>query len=117
MIVLGVIGSAITLLFGLWSAAQPTTIANAVGIQLTEPRSRAEFRIAFGGFFTGMGLAGLLLQTPDAFLVLGLAWLGGGVLRLLSIVLDKPELDAGFFGFFASEVIVGGMLILPWLMQ
>lgn len=113
MEILKLIGAILTLIYGIVATVRPEAVANASSMKLEGKRGRAEMRIAQGGFFTGMGLWALLLQEPEAYAVLGAAWLGGGIVRVLSYFLDQPKLDNVFIGLGILELAVGLILIIP----
>ncbi|MFO6463607.1 DUF4345 family protein [uncultured Jannaschia sp.] len=65
----------------------------------------SEVRAASGALFVVAGIGALLLWTPAAFAMLGFIWLGGGVGRLTSLVLDgRTSLK---WKFFAAELVIG----------
>ena len=115
--ILALAGAGFLFLFGLWATFQPNVVADAIETDLDSHRSRAEFRVTFGGIFSGMGLAALLLRSPEAFLVLGFASFAGAIVRIVSIWLDKPAVNASYLGFLASEIVTGVILVLPWILR
>jgi len=107
---LPLIGAAITVAFGLLGLFLPGAAAGLVGIEPKPGIGRSEVRATYGGLFVGVGLACLWLQSTEAFLVAGGAWLGAAGARALAIAVDR-EPSAGNFGGLAVEAVVGGMLL------
>jgi len=108
--------------FGVYVVLYPETIARYSHFSVDNARGRAEIRIAMGGFFIGMGVGALLLGSLAnldngniAYQVVGFAWLGGGITRLLNLTLEDTQeiVDASFWGLLASELMPGLILILP----
>ena len=65
----------------------------------------SEVRASAGALFVGLGVGAVLVGTPDAYAILGAAWMGAAVGRVTSIILDGPTPKK--WGFFISEVVVG----------
>lgn len=111
--VLDMLAGLINIGFGVFSLFQPDAVAAASGFKLSK-RGTAELRIAFGGYFIGMGLAVILLSDPVASRAIGMAWLMAGVIRLVEYIYGKRAaiVDTSFYVFGAFEVIIGVVLIL-----
>lgn len=107
---LPLIGAVITVGFGLLGLFFPLAAAGLVGIEPKPGIGRSEVRATYGGLFIGVGLACLWLQSTEAFLVAGGAWLGAAVARAFAMVVER-EPSAGNFGGLAVEGVVGGMLM------
>src|SRR5262245_9793508 len=109
--VLHLIGALALLVYGVGSLFLPRRIAPFIAQTLDSPRGVAEFRILNGGFMTGLSIAALLANQPVGYALLGIAWLGAAASRLLSMVLDRPALNASFIGYLISEVVLGMFLL------
>lgn len=48
----------------------------------------SEIRASVGALFVGMGIGALIMNSADAYLMLGFCWCGAAIGRLTSIVLD-----------------------------
>lgn len=71
----------------------PNLIAENSGFTLKGALGRAETRIAFGGYFIGMGVAALILNEQAAYQVVGAGWLTAGVIRVINLFMeDRLEL-------------------------
>jgi len=65
----------------------------------------SEVRASAGALFVGLGVGVVLVGTPDAYAILGAAWMGAAVGRVTSIILDGPTPKK--WGFFICELVVG----------
>jgi hypothetical protein len=110
--ILLILAALINIGFGLASYFAPEPIAKATGFQLIGERGTSELRIAFGGYFIGMGVALLVLNDPQASAAIGIAWAGAAVTRLVELVVrDRAALlNRSFWIIWATEVITAAML-------
>lgn len=115
-----IIAALLNIGFGVYAMLQTEEIAKASRLVVDSARGRTELRVTMAGYFIGMGvgaiLLGSLLQTENAaYQVIGLAWLGGAVIRLLNIVLeDRGEIiDTSFWLLMGIELAVGIILVIP----
>lgn len=102
--------------FGLATVWKPELIARGTHVTLMGARGTAEFRVAFGGYFIGMGLALLLLSEPEAAAAIGIAWAGAAVMRGVEVVrafaTDTTRIfNRAFFIIWASEIITAALLL------
>ncbi len=107
---LATLGALITVALGLLGALAPATVARLVGVQPVGGVGLSEVRATYGGLFLGLGGACLVLQSPVAWLVAGIAWVGAALMRLPSLVLDKGSYPKALGGF-ALELTVGLLLL------
>jgi len=70
----------------------------------------SEIRAANGALFVGLGVAALAIYTPIAFAMVGFAYLGAGVGRLSSLILDN-SIQKTSVTFFAAEAALASWLI------
>jgi hypothetical protein len=105
---LATLGALITVALGLLGALAPAAAARLVGVQPVGGVS--EIRATYGGLFLGLGGACLVLQSPVAWLVAGIAWVGAALMRLPSLLLDKGSYPKALGGF-ALELTVGLLLL------
>lgn len=113
MDILQYIAAVINIAFGIFTLVQPETVAKASSFSLIGERGVAEMRIAFGGYFVGMGIAIIALNDPEASAAIGMAWLAAASVRLVTLALhDRAALlDASFFIIWASEIFTGAILV------
>lgn len=65
----------------------------------------SEVRAASGALFIGLGVGAVYFSTPEAYAMVGAAWLGAAVGRTTSIIVDGQT--AKKWGFLACEAVVG----------
>ncbi|WP_136441566.1 DUF4345 family protein [Pacificoceanicola onchidii] len=115
------INSAIALLtiaLGLFGFLAPRYTAEALDFKLADTTmGLSELRASAGGLFVIMGLACLITGASGAYAMLGVAYAGAALGRLLSIVLDKPPLRKATL-WFAFEALPACWLLAanpgPW---
>jgi hypothetical protein len=103
------LGALLTVALGLLGLLAPLQAGHMVGLKPEGPRGLSELRATYGGLFTGLGLACLVLQAPVAYAVAACAWLGAALARLASMALDRNPswLNAGGV---ALELLIGLLL-------
>lgn len=108
------IGVVMNIGFGAFSVYRPVLVANASHMTLNDDRGVAEMRIAFGGFFLGMGAALLIYWgNPEVAAAIGLSWLGAALIRAGELAFNgsKGILDNSFWVIWASEIGTGIILL------
>ncbi len=108
------IGVVMNVGFGVFSIWKPHTVARASHITLDDDRGVAEMRIAFGGFFVGMGAALVIYwDVPEVGAAIGLAWLGAGLIRAGELAFNgkKGIVDNAFWVIWAGEIGTGLILL------
>ena len=71
----------------------------------------SELRASAGGLFVALGLLALLSGAPWAYGMTGVAYLGAGTGRIVSILADKPPQPKAWI-FFACEAGFGAWLVI-----
>lgn len=74
-----------------------TTITTTMGL--------SEIRAASGALFMGLGIGALWFGTPEAYAMIGAAWLGAAIGRATSIIVDGATPKK--WGFLVTELAVG----------
>lgn len=100
--------------FGAATVWRPQAIAAGSHFALKGARGTSEMRIAFGGYFIGMGVALLLLNDPQASAAIGIAWAGAAIMRGVELVISDREqiLDRAFWIIWAVEISTTAMLLV-----
>lgn len=90
MSVFAIIGALVTLIlcsYGLLYPKQQTEQAN-IGLRLETPVAVSELRATYGAM-VAISAAVLISQSETVALVLGIAWIGSFIGRMISLALDK----------------------------
>ena len=118
---LGYLAAILTLALGLVGFLGPIWIAELLGFRAAqlEPRGLSEIRATYGGLFIVMGAVMLwaIAVRPRGIPYLRFAsflWLGAGVGRLLSMIIDGVITPMNFAGL-GLEVVVGVCALLASL--
>jgi len=101
---------------GVLGILAPRRALKLVGLQL-DPEARhaiSEVRATFGGLFLAMSVAAIVLDAPLAYAAVGAGWLGAGVVRLGSIILERIATPQNF-GATLFESGLGALLLLKLL--
>lgn len=96
---------------GILSLLRPQSITGFIGLQAPGPRGLSELRGIFGGLFIGVGLAALLLNSRDAYQVVGIGYLAIAVARTISIVYDRSYDQSNLISA-VTEWVSGIILLL-----
>jgi hypothetical protein len=105
------IGAVISILAGCLGLIWPRQVSAVIGLQLPGPLGISEFRATYGGLFIGAGVATLLIGSREAALVLGAAWGGAFVARVISVVVDRSRSKENLAGL-VIEGVVAALLVL-----
>jgi len=88
---LNTLAALLTIGFGLFGFLAPRYTASALDLAPTDSTmGLSEMRASVGGLFVAAGVAALWLDAPLAFAMIGFAFLGAALGRVLSLILDKP---------------------------
>jgi hypothetical protein len=98
------------ILFGLYALLRPYGAAAIAHLKADDATGTAEIRISFGGLSLMMGIAPLVLNDPVAYQVVGIIFLGAFVIRLITIVVDHPQIERPFIVTGLFELIIGLIL-------
>jgi hypothetical protein len=109
--ILKIIAAIATILTGLFSLIRPLAVQGFTGLRADGPRGISEIRAVLGGFFIALGLAPLLLADPVAYRMLGIAYIGVGAVRAVSIVADRSYEQSNLISLLV-EVVFGVILVL-----
>ena len=101
-----------TILTGLVSLINPLGVQGFTGLTAPGGRGITEIRSILGGLFIGLGVAVFLLGTRETYQMLGIMYLAIGVVRIVSIFLDKSSVQSNWISV-AVEIIFGIILVIP----
>lgn len=103
--VIGTIGT------GLVSLLAPHSVFGFTGLNAPGPRGITEIRSILGGVFIGLGVAVFLLGTRQVYQMLGITYLAIGVVRAVSIVMDRSFEQSNIISLVV-EILFGILLVL-----
>jgi len=99
-----------TIITGLVSLIRPRSVQNFTGLRAEGGRGITEIRAVLGGFFIALGAAPLILGAAAAYDMLGIAYLVVGVVRTISMFVDKSVEKSNIISI-AVEIIFGLVLV------
>ena len=102
---------ALTAASGIMGFFVPPSWLRFTGLRYEDKRGLTELRVTFGGFALGMGLAPILLNTPEAYHVAGYTYLSIAVSRAIAILYDKSFTRSNGISLIA-EIAFGIILAL-----
>ena len=116
LLLLPYIAAVIGLGLGLFAIVRPQRAAKLVGIKIDEglPHSISEVRATYGGVFAGGHAFALATGSDAAFVTLACGWGLTGLVRLVSIVIDRAANGANYGGT-AFELVMAGLLAAPFV--
>src|SRR3954453_22287202 len=104
---LGSLSSAALMMSGMAGVVVPERVAENLGLSPLSRRGLAETRAGLGGTYAALGGWALVSRKPAAQSAVGITWLGAAAVRVLSLVVDKPETDATYWAYLAAEIGLG----------
>lgn len=105
--------SFLTLVTGMWSLFAPHSTIGFTGLKPEGGRGVTEIRAVLGGLFIALGL-GPLIYRGDTFAMLGLAYLGIAIVRLVSIFVDKSSTQSNWISLVVEILFGSTLLIGAW---
>jgi hypothetical protein len=90
---INILSAILTLGFGLFGFCAPRYTAAALDLAPTQSTmGLSEMRASVGGLFVVAGIAALWLDTPTAYAMIGFAFAGAALGRVVSLIFDNPPL-------------------------
>lgn len=111
MMILKVIGAGLTILTGLVSLIVPRKVQGFIGLEAAGGRGITEIRAVLGGLFIALGAVPLIGGEPATYWMLGVAYLTVGVVRAVSMVVDKSIVQSNIISVI-FEIVFGVIFIL-----
>jgi len=109
--VLKIVAAVGTILTGLVSLVQPLSIKSFTGLELSGPRGITEVRSILGGLFIALGVVPLVFGDPVTYQMLGIAYLGIGLVRFVSMFVDRSVERSNIISLVV-EVLFGVILVV-----
>jgi hypothetical protein len=112
LFILKIIAAVGTIGTGLLALVKPRSIYGFTGLEAKGGRGITEIRSIFGGLFIALGAVALYFRTSEVFLVLGVSYLVIGVVRAVSMFLDK-SIERSNIISLVTEIVFGVILVIP----
>jgi hypothetical protein len=109
--VLKIIACVATIITGIPSLIKPDWAYSFIGLEAPGVRGVSEMRAIFGGLLIGIGVAPLLLRTPESYKVVGITYLAIAIARAFSIVFDRSFAQSNIISLVV-EIVFGVVLML-----
>ncbi len=109
--ILQIIAAVATILTGAVSLFKPESVTGFTGLRPEGGRGITEIRAVLGGFFIALGAAPLLLNSPIAYMMLGIAYLVVALVRGISMFVDKSISQSNIISLIV-EIIFGAILVI-----
>lgn len=106
-----ILGVVISIFFSLFGLIIPKATGRFVGYKIEDTKGEIEIMATYGGFFLGLSLLALFVNSNGGYDVLGGAWLGAGVVRIIAIGKYRKfyPISTALAGI---ELLIGALLIL-----
>ncbi|MFT5786552.1 MAG: hypothetical protein ACI9KK_001912 [Ascidiaceihabitans sp.] len=102
----------LTIGFGLFGFVAPRYTAAALDLEPTKSTmGLSEMRASVGGLFVVAGLAALWLGDPIAYAMIGFAFVGAALGRVVSLIFDNPPLVKVLVFGGIEAALAAGLLI------
>jgi hypothetical protein len=101
----------ITMIVGVAALFWPLRVQGFIGLDAVGGRGITEIRVVLGILFVGLGLLPLILGAPETFQMLGYIYLMMGVVRTISMFLDKSIVQSNVISII-TEFVFGVILVL-----
>ncbi|BCX14102.1 MAG: hypothetical protein KatS3mg085_634 [Candidatus Dojkabacteria bacterium] len=108
---LQIVGIVISIVLSLFGIIVPKSVSKFLGLNSEDRRGDIEIMATYGGFFLGLSITALVLNSSAAFDTLAGGWVGAGIVRLIAIGKYKKfyPISIVLVGF---ELLVGAILFL-----
>lgn len=111
--ILNVFAAVLTIALGAFGMLAPRYTAGVLDLRTGDTTmGLSELRASVGGMFVIVGAACLWLGTPWAYAMMGFVYLGAGLGRGLSLLLDKPPFPKAHLYFLFEAVFAAWLLII-----
>src|SRR5260221_13954208 len=109
---LGRVSSAALMMSGVAGVLAPKRFVAALDMSVLSDRGIAETRAGLGGTYAALGGWALLSRNPTAQTAVGVTWLGAAVVRIATLVVDRPQTDVAFWSYLAAEIGFGSTALV-----
>ena len=100
-----------TIVTGVVSLFWPLKVREFTGLDVQGGRGITEIRTVLGALFVGLGAAVMIINSKDAYAVLGIMYLAMALVRAISMIVDKSVVSSNVISTIV-EVVFGIILII-----
>ena len=107
------VAATICIILGFIAIISPSSIENFVSISASGLEGKSEVRATYGGFFIGIAMYALYTQSAEAFLTIGIGWLGASLIRATTVITGSysvKNLGAIFFELLIGVLCMGSFI-------
>lgn len=110
--ILNIASALITIALGCFGFLAPRYTMGALYLQTDgNTMGLSEIRASVGCLFVAVGITCIYLDEPMAYFMLGIAYIGAALGRLVSLIVDKPPFTKAFI-YFLVEAILAAFLVV-----
>lgn len=109
--ILQIIAAIGTLLTGALALFKPESVTGFTGLRPEGGRGITEIRAILGGLFIALGVFPLIVNSPIAYMMLGVTYLGIAAVRAVSMFTDKSVVQSNVISLVV-EIIFGVILVI-----
>ncbi len=110
--VLKIIAAVGTVVTGLLALIKPKSVYGFTGLRAEGGRGITEIRAILGGLFIALGGVALFYRSPEVYRMLGITYLGIGLVRLVSMFVDDSVERSNIISLVV-EAVFGIILVIP----
>lgn len=108
---LNILGALLSVGFGAFGFLAPRFTAQVLDLETTKTNmGLSELRASVGALFVGLGIGAVILGSPTAYAMVGFAWGGAALGRLLSCLTENRDNRKAWI-YFAVEAVVSIVLL------
>ncbi|QDX80807.1 hypothetical protein B9N43_05850 [Denitratisoma sp. DHT3] len=85
------VGAVAAVALGVFGFLRPRVMGEQTGLSPQGGLGVMELRALFGGLWLTLGTAALVLRTPEAYLMAGLAFGGITLGKIVGLIIDRPQ--------------------------
>jgi hypothetical protein len=109
--ILKMIACVVTVVIGVVALFWPLRVRDFIGLEVKGGRGVTEIRVVLGALFIAIGALPLLLGTTSTYQMLGYTYLSLGVVRVISMFIDKSVVQSNVISVI-TEFVFGVVLVL-----
>jgi hypothetical protein len=103
-------GAFVTAVLGCLGLLFQSAVGRVLGVAPDRPLGISEFRATYGGFFLCLGIGCLAAQSVPVFTIVGAAWCGAALARIVSFAVDGSRTRRNLAGIVVEAGIGLAML-------